>query len=147
MYEASGSPKSFVARHSISSTITSTCRESQAGKSYECNAIWSVWKFFERGSEPGTEGRARGGRDIIYGKRRRGRYGMVVREWFDPTTVPRQREHRWPRFTHRAGLRLLCARYNYCAPFWKLESVQKTNSKRERSLERRIKQCTKRFNA
>lgn len=39
------------------------------------------------GSEPGTEGRGQDGRDIIYGKSRRGRYGMVVHEWFDSTAV------------------------------------------------------------
>lgn len=40
------------------------------------------------GSEPGTEGRVQDGRDIIYRKSRRGRYGMVVHERFDSTAVP-----------------------------------------------------------
>lgn len=40
------------------------------------------------GSEPGTKRRVQDGRDIIYGKNRRGRYGMVVHEQFDSTVVP-----------------------------------------------------------
>ncbi|CAL1688113.1 unnamed protein product [Lasius platythorax] len=57
------------------------------------------------GSEPGTEGRVCAGRPrhYLWKEEERGRYGMVVREWFDPTTVPRQREHRWPRFNPGQG--------------------------------------------
>lgn len=56
---------------------TSTCRESQAWeKPWECNP--GSYGNSLTGSEPGTERRPRRGRDIIYGKRRKGRYGMVV---------------------------------------------------------------------
>lgn len=59
------------------------------------------------GSEPGTEGRAQGSRDIIYGKRRKGRYGMVVCEWFDPTVAScHSRENiGGPALVRRAGFK------------------------------------------
>jgi hypothetical protein len=52
-------------------------------KSYECKASRFVWKFFDGKRARGTEGRV--ALDIIYGKRREGRYGMAVHERFDPT--------------------------------------------------------------
>lgn len=56
-------------------------------KGYECKATRFSYGNSLTGSEPGTEGRVQDGRDIIYGKSRRGRYGMV-HERFDSTAVP-----------------------------------------------------------
>lgn len=84
--EASGSPKSFVTRHGISNTIM--YRERQAWKNGTSARQPGSYGNSLTGSEPGTEGRVQGSRDIIYGKSRKGRYGMVVHEWFDSTAVP-----------------------------------------------------------
>lgn len=55
--EASGSPKSSVGRHGISSTITSMCRESEAWKKMVTNT-WQPGSYGNSltGSAPATEG-------------------------------------------------------------------------------------------
>jgi len=80
VYKASGSLKSFVARHGISGTITSTCRESQVtGKKLRMqgNSVRMEILWWEASQEP-KGGFVQDGRDIIYGKRRR----EVVMEWW-----------------------------------------------------------------
>lgn len=95
------------------------------------------------GSEPGTEGRVCAGRPrhYLWKEEERGRYGMVVREWFDPTIVPRQREHRWPRFNPgRAGVTAIVATAKHFRNFRRHREYRRRKRERKKrkmqSLER-----------